>query len=106
MLVLILKKKQKKQKLNCYHQNDVLSYQLMLKCVLSECFPKSQEDFLVCAKWNYAPFKKLAIQGPSLWAEAYFFYLQINFIFKMVYLSVPWVFFHHMVGAAMKKFNK
>ena len=54
----------------------------------------------------YAPFKKLAIQGPSLWAEAYFFYLQINFIFKMVYLSVPWVFFHHVVGAAMKNSNK
>ena len=59
------KKKKKNKKINCYHQNDVLSYQLMLKCVLS-MFPKSQEDFLVCAKWNYAPFKKLAIQGPSL----------------------------------------
>lgn len=32
----------------------------------SQYVSKSQEDFLVCAKWNYAPFKKLAIQGPSL----------------------------------------
>ena len=108
MLVLMLKKKKKKTKLNCYHQNDVLSYQIMLKCVLS-MFPKSQEDLLVCAKWNefMLPFKKLDIQGPSLWGEAYyFFYLQINFIFKTVYLSVPWVFFHHMVGVAMKNSNK
>ena len=49
MLVLILKKK--KKNLNCYHQNDVFNYQIMFKCVLS-MVPKSQEDLLVCAKWN------------------------------------------------------
>lgn len=50
----------------------------------------------------YTPFKKLAIQGPSLWAETYFFYLQINFIFKMVYLSVLEYFFTTWWGLPWK----
>ena len=106
MLVLMLKKKKNKTQLLSPEWCTQLSNHAQM---CSQYVSQKSGRFVVCAKWNefMLPFKKLDIQGPSLWAEAYyFFYLQINFIFKTVYLSVPWVFFHHMEGVSMKNSNK